>query len=215
MSKGAVVLFSGGQDSTTCLAWAHARFPKVVALSINYGQRHAVELQAADEIARTLGVERVELGVSFPPSSALNSDGAIDVKPDGGHNNLPSTFLPGRNATFLSLAASLAIARGFTDVVTGVCQTDYSGYPDCREDFVTAMSAALSLAVATPLNIHTPLMHLTKAATVRLAQELGAMPLVGRSHTCYLGKRPACGSCPACVLRAKGFAEAGVVDPAA
>lgn len=209
----AVVLLSGGQDSTTCLAWAKVQGFRPVALSFDYGQRHRVELDAARAVASAAGVEHIVLPIAFPAVSAMNST-TIPVAAQGGMHGLPTTFLPGRNAAFLAMASSLAVARGGVDVVTGVCQTDYSGYPDCREEFVWSIELTMRLALAAPgLRIHAPLMHLTKADTVRLARDLGAMHLLAHSHTCYEGARPPCGKCPACVLRAKGFVEAGITDP--
>lgn len=214
--KEAVVVFSGGQDSTTCLLWAKAMYPRVRALTFDYGQRHRVELAQAATIARQLGVDQEVLDVralnQAAPSALTRA--TIDVAPDGGHGGLPSTFTPGRNLVFLTMAASYAIGRGIAEVVTGVCQTDYSGYPDCRRNTIDAIEQAVRLGNDQPdFAIHTPLMYLTKAETVRLAVELGGLALMGFTHTCYHGKRPACGTCPACTLRLKGFAEAGYVDP--
>ncbi len=232
--KTTVVLFSGGQDSTTCLYLAKKIADRVVALSVNYGQRHALEIQAAREIAARAGVEHVvidlpEYGALVAPSSALiagaQAVGAPELRAEGGivdaamPHGLPTSFVPGRNALLLTLAASYAATIGARDVMTGVCQTDYSGYPDCREEFVQAMAAALSLAMPSslrPVQIHAPLMHLTKAQTVDLARSLpGAWEALALSVTCYNGQRPGCGSCPSCLLRAKGFAEAGQTDPGA
>jgi 7-cyano-7-deazaguanine synthase len=213
VSKG-VVLFSGGQDSTTCLYWAKVVFDEVQALSFDYGQKHRVELDAGAAIAELAGVERAVVAV---PSFAQLSDTALvgsqDIaQPDG---ELPTTFLPGRNLVFLSIAAGLAAERGIADIVTGICQTDYSGYPDCRDEFRIAMEQAASVGTAQVLRIHAPLMWLTKAETVRLARRLpGCWDALALSHTCYKGQRPACGECPACRLRAKGFADAGETDPA-
>lgn len=225
MSK-AVALFSGGQDSTTCLYWAKQNFDEVVALSIYYGQRHREELNAAAEIARLAGVKHLILEAAFlaklggsalvDPSKPLTWDGGIPdaAMPQG----LPSSFVPGRNAIMLTIAASVAVSEGAKDIVTGVCQTDYSGYPDCRREFIDAIEKSLSLAMPSsvgPIRVHTPLMHITKAETVRLGMRLpGCAEALAQSITCYEGKRPGCGVCPACDLRAKGFAEAGVPDPA-
>jgi 7-cyano-7-deazaguanine synthase len=208
----ALVLLSGGQDSTTCLAWALARFSEVHAVAFDYGQRHAVELESAQAVASEAGVGLDIIPVHGLGGSAL-TDHTAEVKADGGHMDLPTTFVPGRNAVFLSIAAGLAVQRGAAHLVTGICQTDYSGYPDCRDDFRAAMEQALSLAVGAPLTIHAPLMKLTKAETVHLAASLGALGLLGKSHTCYQGARPPCRECPACVLRERGFNEAGLVDP--
>ncbi len=130
-----------------------------------------------------------------------------------GATGLPNTFVPGRNLVFITLAAAYAYQRGISEIVTGVCQTDFSGYPDCRESTMVALQAALRAGMDAPFTIHTPLMHLTKAQTVTMLRDLGGLPLLAYSHTCYEGAVPPCGRCPACVLRAKGFAEAGIADP--
>lgn len=224
---GAVVLFSGGQDSTTCLHWARTMFDRVEAVSVDYGQRHAKELEAGAEIARRAGIERTvyDLRVlSQLADSALvdatreiaASGGAVDSEAPGG---LPTSFVPGRNALLLTVAAAHAVKRGMRDVVTGVCQTDFSGYPDCRRGFVDALEVALGEAFPSsvgPIRISTPLMYLTKAESVRLARRLGpeCWGALGLTVTCYHGKRPGCGECPACLVRARGFAEAGEMDPA-
>ncbi len=214
----ALVLLSGGQDSTTALAWALSKFDHVEALCINYGQRHAVETECARTIARLAKVPLHFASVSGIGSGTALVDHEAEVNVDGGMDGLPSTFVPGRNAVFLSLASGLAASIDAGNVVTGVCQTDYSGYPDCRDHFVKAMTSAMGLALDRPLQIHTPLMWLTKAETVRLMLDLEsetvpAIAMLAETHTCYEGKRPACGKCPACELRLAGFAEAGVTDP--
>lgn len=229
MSKRAVVLLSGGQDSVTCLWWAKVMFPEVLAVSFDYGQRHAAELEAAREIAREAGVLEhyvCEAPVlrSLGAGSAL-IDASKELAGAGGipdaqmPQGLPTSFVPGRNLFFLTVAGMFAAARGARDVVTGVCQTDYSGYPDCRESFVKAMAEAVTQAMPSsvgPIRIHTPLMHLTKAETVLLAKRLGegAWKALGKSVTCYEGKRPGCGACPSCTLRQTGFRVAGEQDPA-
>lgn len=224
--QAAVVLLSGGQDSTTCLYWAKRYYREVHAVSIFYGQRHAAELVAAEKIAAGAGAtwRKFELGVLAELADSALVDPARAVGVAGAYSDmgaagaLPASFVPGRNALLLAVAASYAVKLGAPHIVTGVCQTDYSGYPDCREEFVTAMEAALSLAMPSstrPLRIHTPLMRLSKVQTVKLARTLpGCWEALGQSLTCYEGRRPACGACPACVLRAKGFAEAGETDPA-
>uniref|UniRef100_A0A6M3KTH6 7-cyano-7-deazaguanine synthase n=1 Tax=viral metagenome TaxID=1070528 RepID=A0A6M3KTH6_9ZZZZ len=212
MNDGAVVLFSGGQDSTTCLAWAIRMWGagNVVALTITYGQRHVVEVEAARKIGKIAGVEHIFAEVSgFPSNNALIDHAAEFVTANG----LPSTFVPCRNAVFMALAGAHATARGWGNVVSGVCQADYSGYPDCRQDFVDAMATALGKAVDGVVTIHAPLMWLSKGEAVLLMGKLGALDLLGESVTCYRGQ-PSCGECPACVLRASGFKEAGVLDPA-
>jgi len=223
--KAALVLFSGGQDSTTCLAWALARYERVETVSFRYGQRHAVELERSQPIRaglaalsplwrQRLGAERVvsldvlgELG-----GNALTAGGAMGTRPDG----LPTTFVPGRNLLFLTYAAIVAVGRGLKHIVGGMCETDYSGYPDCRDDTIKALQAAINLGMATRLVLETPLMWIDKAATWALAEELGGEPLVElileESHSCYLGERGkrhewghGCGDCNACKLRANGW----------
>jgi 7-cyano-7-deazaguanine synthase len=223
----ALVLFSAGQDSATCLAWALARFERVETIGFFYGQRHAVEmrqrapLRAAiaalnpDWRGRLGGDVEVDLaGYGALAESALTADRAIEMAADG----LPTTFVPGRNLVFLSVAAAHAYRRGVDTLVGGMCETDYSGYPDCRRETLDAMQSALSLGLAQPIRIETPLMHLTKGQTWGLAHELGGDALVQtileHSHTCYEGDRThrhawgyGCGACPACELRAKGWAD--------
>ena len=225
--KAALVLFSGGQDSATCLAWALARYERVETLGFDYGQRHAIELQVRKPLLdamralnpawrERLGDDHMlDLSVLGEVSdTALTSDTAITMQANG----LPNTFVPGRNLLFLTLAAALAYRRGIDVLVGGMCETDYSGYPDCRNDTLQALQSALRLGMATDVAIATPLMWLDKAATWTLAEELGGMPLVdlirSDTHTCYLGERGAmhdwghgCGHCPACELRAKGYCE--------
>jgi 7-cyano-7-deazaguanine synthase len=227
MAEAALVLFSGGQDSTTCLAWALDRFEHVETVGFDYGQRHRVELDCRAGIiaglkadypiwAARLGEDHtVDLGVLGQISeSALTRDSAIEMQANG----LPSTFVPGRNLVFLTLAAALAYRRGLTHIVGGMCETDYSGYPDCRDQTIKALGAALNLGMDRQFVLDTPLMWIDKAATWRLAETLGGAPLVElireRTHTCYLGERGdlhdwghGCGTCPACDLRAKGYAQ--------
>lgn len=221
----AIVLLSGGQDSTTCLYWAMNQFSSVRALSVVYGQKHAIELTAAKDIAARAGVPHDTLDLTVLAQiggSALVGDGEIagsgglvDVTMPQG---LPTSFVPGRNMLFLATAASYAVRHEARRIVTGVCQTDFSGYPDCRRDFIDAMEVAATMAMPSscgPIEILTPLMRLTKAETVKLARELpGCWEALALSVTCYNGRRPGCGTCPACELRARGFYEAGEVDPA-
>jgi len=218
MSDKALVVLSGGQDSTTCLYWAIDRFgiEKVTSVTFDYGQRHHVELECAREIADCAGVPNVILPIDT--FAALGGDALTDpgievVNESAEGSGLPNTFVPGRNLIFLTFAAAYAYQRGITHLVTGVAQTDYSGYPDCREETMQSLQTALRNGMESEIRIHTPLMHLSKKATVQLAVELGALPAMAMTHTCYNGKRPPCGACPACELRAKGFEEAGVVDP--
>ena len=211
----AVVLLSGGQDSATCLSWAQKRFQRLHAITIDYGQRHHIELGAAAEIARRAGVQQSVIPCdSFRALGGNSLTGSEDVL--GGvrdDNHLPNTFVPGRNLVFITLAAAFAYQRGITEIVTGVCQTDYSGYPDCRADTMAALQESLRKGMEFPVTVHTPLMHLSKAETVKMMIEYGKLDLLAWSHTCYNGAVPPCGTCPACELRAKGFREAGVIDP--
>lgn len=218
MSEALVVL-SGGQDSATCMAWAATVFDRVHAISFDYGQRHRRELQSAAAIADLFGASLTLVGVdslrSNPASGLTSSD--IDVKEVDPTTSLPKSFVPGRNLIFLTSAASIALSRGIHDIVTGVCQTDFSGYPDCRRDTVDALERAINLGNAGlgSVRIHTPLMYLTKAETVSLAKRLPlGWDAVAKSWTCYEGGEKPCGVCPACQLRIKGFVEAGEIDPA-
>ena len=212
----ALVVLSGGQDSTTCLYWAIRRFghEAVAALTFDYGQRHRVELECAATVARLAGVPHdclpIDTFAALGGDALTDPEIAVEAAEDGA---LPSTFVPGRNLIFLTFAAAYAYQRGIRHLVTGVAQTDYSGYPDCRETTIEALQQALRLGMESEVEIHTPLMHLSKKDTVLLAQELGALPAMAYTHTCYNGLRPPCGRCPACELRARGFAEAGIDDP--
>ena len=218
MSK-TVVILSGGLDSTVCLAEAAATRDAVAALSIDYGQRHAVELQRARAIAAHYGVPHVEqrLDLSAWGGSAL-TDVAVDVPAaDVAATTIPVTYVPGRNLIFLSLAVAFAEAREFDEVSIGVNALDYSGYPDCRPEFIASFREAARLALRTgvegaPVTVITPLIDMTKAQIVRRGVELRA-PL-GLTWSCYRGGDAPCGDCDSCVLRAKGFSEAGVADPA-
>lgn len=221
----ALVLFSGGQDSTTCLAWALDRFTRVETIGFAYGQRHAIELDCRSGLVEGIAHMRPDwaekLGDSHTldiPTLASISETALtrDVAIEMGADGLPNTFVPGRNLVFLTFAAALAYRRGIRHIVGGMCETDYSGYPDCRDETIKALQGALSLGMARSFELHTPLMWLSKAATWQLAHDLGGAGLVDlirdQSHTCYLGERGArhewgygCGQCPACELRAKGW----------
>jgi len=217
LRESALVLFSGGQDSTTCLYWAKERFDRVEALGFDYGQRHAIELAQAVTIAALAGVPYTvrDLRGTLSGSALTEADGDVNA-PHVRAPALPASFVPGRNAVFLAHAAAHAFTRGIRDLVGGMCQTDYSGYPDCRLDFVQAMEKALGLALGADLRIHTPLMHLTKAETWKLAADLGCLDVVvEHSHTDYHGDRSerhpwGYGKLdnPASVLRAEGFEEA-------
>ena len=225
--SGVVVLFSGGQDSTTCLYLAirDVGAENVLALTVDYGQRHAVELQSAKAIARLAKVKHIvtsQIDLSgVNDRNALTAKGVI--KPSGGladneaPGGLPTTFVPLRNPLLLTIAAMAAANVGAEFVYTGVCQQDYSGYPDCRDSFVDAFNAMLAAALPSSVKTYVvaPLMFTTKADTVKLARSLpGCWDALALSHTCYRGLRPACMQCPACELRQKGFEEAGEVDPA-
>lgn len=208
-----ILLHSGGQDSTTCLAWALKKFDEVILLSFDYGQRHKAEITAAKKIAKKLNLKHEVL--NLPIIKQLTKNALTDKKikvAKGKDGSLPTTFVDGRNAVFLTVAAIYAKQRGIPNIVTGVCQTDYSGYPDCRNDFIKSIQKTLRLAMGYPFTIHTPLMFLTKAQTVGLMDKLGGLELLKYTHTCYEGASPACGKCPACKLRLKGFREYGIED---
>ena len=225
----ALVLFSGGQDSSTCLAWALARYPHVETVGFNYGQRHAVEMECRGPIRQVLACDRLGIDhvvdltttIAALGQTAMTADIAIEMDQGG----LPNTFVPGRNLLFLTCAAAIAYRRGLRRIVTGVCETDYSGYPDCRDDTVKAMQLALNLGMQRRFVLETPLMWRDKAATWALAFDLGGEALVGvireRTHTCYLGNRTdrhtwgfGCGTCPACQLRARGWERWTEAGPA-
>ena len=225
VDEGALVLFSGGQDSATCLAWALERFSRVETIGFEYGQRHAVEMQVRPGLRDglvaceprwrgRLGEDHVlPLGVLGALSdTALTSAAEIAFRADG----LPNTFVPGRNLLFFTFAAALAYRRGLRHLVGGMCETDYSGYPDCRDDTMKALQVALNLGMDRRFVLHTPLMWRDKADTWRLAEAIGGQKLVGlileQSHSCYLGDRThrhawgyGCGHCPACDLRRRGW----------
>lgn len=231
--RKALVLFSGGQDSTACLAWALERYSQVETLGFDYGQRHRIELQCRmrvrDEVRAAFPGWGARLGedhlldlslLGQISDTALTSERAIEMQANG----LPNTFVPGRNLLFLNFAAALAYRRGASVLVGGMCETDYSGYPDCRDNTLKALQVALSLGLDAPMTVETPLMFLTKAQTWALTQRLGGDALnaliVEHTHTCYLGERGplhawghGCGQCPACVLRRQGF-EAWRADSA-
>jgi 7-cyano-7-deazaguanine synthase len=227
MNNSALVLFSGGQDSTTCLAWALNRYDHVETLGFDYGQRHAIELTMRPQLLDSLRAMRPDwkskLGedhvldlslLAAISDTALTSDVAITMQ----ENGLPNTFVPGRNLLFLTSAAALAYRRGISDLVGGMCETDYSGYPDCRDETLKSLQQAINLGMASKLTIQTPLMWLNKAQSWQLAATLGGEELVElirtESHTCYLGERGVlhawghgCGTCPACELRARGYTD--------
>ncbi|MEA3420779.1 MAG: 7-cyano-7-deazaguanine synthase QueC [Acidobacteriota bacterium] len=212
----ALVLLSGGQDSTTCLYWAKQKFKKITALNIWYGQRHEVEIKAAKKIASLSEVLYTDFKTTLFQEigdSALIQDGNVSVN-HRASNKLPASFVPGRNVMFLTIASIIAYKWDIHDIVTGVCQVDSSGYPDCRDNTVKSLQVTLSLAMDYQLTIHTPLMDKTKKETVEMALGfIGCREALSWSHTCYEGQIPPCEECPACILRAKGFAEAGIPDP--
>ncbi len=207
----ALVVFSGGQDSTTCLYWAKRQFKNVVALSFLYGQKHSLEVELAREIARKASVEFHVMDVSFIGSLGRNSltDTSLAMDKEIPSGGVPNTFVPGRNLFFLSIAAVFARERGIRHIVTGVSQTDFSGYPDCRDNFIKSLNVTLNLAMDEQFVIHTPLMWIDKAQTWALADGLGVLELVRRDTlTCYNGiQGDGCGECPACKLRRQGLEE--------
>jgi 7-cyano-7-deazaguanine synthase len=224
-ADGALVLLSGGQDSGTCLAWALERFARVETLGFDYGQRHVVELECRAAVRDGLAALRPDWGARLGEDHTLDlgvlgrmSETALtreaEITLDAG--GLPSTFVPGRNLLFLTFAAALAVRRGIRHLVGGMCETDYSGYPDCRDDTIKAMQVALNLGMDQRFVLHTPLMWRDKAQTWQLAEALAGEPLVSllvrETHSCYLGVRDTlhpwghgCGGCPACVLRRNGW----------
>ena len=226
-ADSALVLFSGGQDSTVCLTWALQRFARVETIGFAYGQRHAIELEMRPRIRAALATQsaewRARLGedhvvridaLAEVSETALTRDVAIEISASG----LPTTFVPGRNLVFFSFAGAVAYRRGIKHLVAGMCETDFSGYPDCRDDTIKAMQLALTLGMDRRFVVHTPLMWVDKAATFALAYDIGGDALIelllGETHTCYLGDRQhrhawgfGCGTCPACRLRADGYAK--------
>jgi 7-cyano-7-deazaguanine synthase len=226
-TDAALVLFSGGQDSTTCLAWALERYSRVETIGFDYGQRHAIELTVRPQLLAEMRTHKPEwdarLGedhmVDLSLISALSQTAMTeDIEIVMQENGLPNTFVPGRNLMFMTVAATLAYRRGLNVLVGGMCETDFSGYPDCRDDTMKALQVALNLGMDTRIKLETPLMWLDKAQTWSLAEQLGGQPLVdlirAGTHTCYLGQRGelhdwgyGCGTCPACALRARGYKE--------
>lgn len=226
-NQRALVLFSGGQDSTTCLAWALSRYQHVETIGFDYGQRHAIELSMRPQLlqkmrglsgdwAQRLGEDHlIDLSlISQLSQTAMTENIAIQMQ----ENGLPNTFVPGRNLMFMLVAATLAYRRQLGVLVGGMCETDFSGYPDCRDDSLKALQVAINLGMASRLTIETPLMWIDKAESWRLAENLGGVQLIELirqdTHTCYLGERGqlhawghGCGTCPACDLRAKGYRE--------
>ncbi|MBA2874237.1 7-cyano-7-deazaguanine synthase QueC [Thermaerobacillus caldiproteolyticus] len=208
-NEKAVVVFSGGQDSTTCLFWALKHFSEVEAVTFNYNQRHKLEIEVASSIAKELGVRHTVLDMSLLNQLAPNALTRTDIAIEQKEGQLPSTFVDGRNLLFLSFAAVLAKQKGARHLVTGVCETDFSGYPDCRDIFIKSLNVTLNLAMDYQFVIHTPLMWLNKAETWKLADELGAFEFVRtKTLTCYNGIiADGCGECPACILRKRGLEQ--------
>ncbi|WP_134683716.1 7-cyano-7-deazaguanine synthase QueC [Brevibacillus migulae] len=208
-NKKAIVVFSGGQDSTTCLFWAIKRFDEVEAVTFNYGQRHSLELECAAQIAQEQQIKHHVLDMSLLSQLAPNALTRQDIAIEEKEGQLPTTFVDGRNLLFLSFAAVLAKQVGAHHIVTGVCETDFSGYPDCRDVFIKSLNVTLNLAMDYPFVIDTPLMWLNKAQTWALADELGAFDYVReKTLTCYNGViADGCGECPSCRLRANGLQE--------
>lgn len=211
MKNIALVVFSGGQDSSTCLFWAKRQFEKVVALSFLYGQKHKKEVELAREIARKADVDFEVMDVSFIGQLGHNSltDVTMEMDREKPADSFPNTFVPGRNLFFLSIAAVYARERGISHIVTGVSQTDFSGYPDCRDSFIKSLNVTLNLAMDEQFVIHTPLMWIDKAQTWALADELGVLDVIRKDTlTCYNGVQgDGCGECPACKLRRQGLEE--------
>ncbi|WP_149537000.1 7-cyano-7-deazaguanine synthase QueC [Siccirubricoccus phaeus] len=225
MTDHALVLFSGGQDSATCLAWALERFPQVETIGFDYGQRHRVELEVRAAFRDRVAGENPRWAPRLGPDHLLTLDALREVSDTAltreteitmQANGLPSTFVPGRNLLFLTFAAALAYRRGLRHLVAGMCETDYSGYPDCRDDTLKALQVAINLGMDRRFVLHTPLMWRDKKATWELAERLGGAPLVEairtETHSCYLGDRSTlhpwgfgCGACPACELRRRGW----------
>ncbi|WP_040975924.1 7-cyano-7-deazaguanine synthase QueC [Necropsobacter massiliensis] len=208
--RKAVVIFSGGQDSTTCLIQAIADYgvQNVETVTFRYGQRHAIELEKAAWIAQDLGVKQTLIDTSVISTITTNALMHTDAAIKAGDNGVPNTFVDGRNALFLLYTAIYAKGRGIHDIIAGVCETDFSGYPDCRDVFIKSMNVTLNLAMDYTFNLRTPLMYLTKAQTWALADELGALDYIRtHTHTCYMGVEQGCGECPSCILREKGLNE--------
>ncbi len=210
-NESAVVLFSGGQDSTTCLFWAKKQFKKVYALSFLYGQKHQNEVEIARNIAEKAEVEFHQIDASFIGKLGANSltDSSIEMDQEKPADSFPNTFVPGRNLFFLSIAAVFAREHGVRHLVTGVSQTDFSGYPDCRDSFIKSLNVTINLAMDEQFVIHTPLMWIDKTDTWALADELGVFDLVrNETLTCYNGiPADGCGHCPSCKLRNHGLQE--------
>ncbi|GAA0746859.1 7-cyano-7-deazaguanine synthase QueC [Clostridium oceanicum] len=205
----AIVVFSGGQDSTTCLFWAKKRFKEVIAVSFNYNQKHKLELECAKEICKKYNVEHHILDLGLLNQLAPNSLTRVDIKvdKDSPKDSLPNSFVDGRNMLFLTFVGVFAKQRGINNIITGVSQSDFSGYPDCRDVFIRSLNTTLDLAMDYEFVIHTPLMWIDKAETWKLAYDLGVLDVVKKETlTCYNGiKGDGCRECPACKLRNRGY----------
>jgi 7-cyano-7-deazaguanine synthase len=215
-----LVVFSGGQDSTTCLYWAKEKFKGVHAVTFDYGQRHKIEIESAKKIVQLAGGESHEViditGMMKTTSPLVDFSRevgqycSVDELPGG----IEPTFIPCRNILFLTIAANRAVVKGIKDLIIGVSAIDYGGYPDCRPKFITLMEETIRYGLEMEINIHTPVISLSKKDTVLLASKIsGCMEALAYTHTCYEGKFPPCGKCHACLLRMKGFKEAGIEDP--
>lgn len=242
MNKKALVVMSGGQDSTTCLIWALNNYVDVSVITFFYKQRHEVEIKSvvkiidkvSEDYGRKISHIVMEIPLAFISSAMIKEETLSDeeffynniipetMEVDKSNNNviginkdsgLPTTFVPGRNLIFILIASSYAYQNNIDNVITGVCQTDYSGYPDCRDSTIKSLQSTIRLGLDRDIIIHTPLMFLTKAETIELMDRYGGYDYYKYTHTCYEGKRPACGLCPACLLRLKGFYESGNIDP--
>ena len=227
-NRSSLVIFSGGQDSTTCLLWALKEFKNVSAMTFNYKQRHKVEIEFAEKIVETLN-SKDSHNIGWLEDNQIQEHKIVDMDffsnylqtamiqdTEITHNEetgLPTTNVPARNLFFLTAAAAYAYQQDIRNLVAGVCQTDYSGYPDCRDATIKSLQATLNLGMDYDIIIHTPLMWKTKAETIELMENLGGLQLYKYTHTCYKGERPACGECFACQLRLKGFKEVGIEDP--
>ena len=217
LKNKALIVLSGGQDSATCLALATTLHEEIYTISFDYGQRHKIELDCASELSfMAAAKQHFEVPISslkyLGNSNLLNNTGDVNDSHDS-NKNLPSSFVPGRNYIFLGLAAAKAFQLGIKDIYTGVCETDFSGYPDCRKNTINAIELSLSLAMDFDFKIHTPLMYKTKKETVLMMQELGKLDWYKFTHTCYNGENPPCMNCPACKIRQRGFEEANIIDP--
>nr|WP_302596075.1 7-cyano-7-deazaguanine synthase QueC [uncultured Cellulosilyticum sp.] len=207
MKEKAIVVFSGGQDSTTCLFWAMEKFDEVIAVTFDYGQRHALEIACARDIAEELGIEHHVLDMGLLNQLAPNALTRDDIEIETKEGELPSTFVEGRNMLFLTFAGVMAKVKGARHIVTGVCETDFSGYPDCRDIFIKSLNVTLNLAMDYNFVVHTPLMWIDKAQTWEMADQLGRLDYVRqKTLTCYNGViGDGCGTCPACKLRQRGL----------